>query len=81
MSLFSVFNISGSAMNAETIRLNTTASNAVQTIAIQKAASGTFTLSYNGQTSGAITYSTTPATTASAILTALTSSPIPELSM
>ena len=27
MSLFSVFNISGSAMNAETIRLNTTASN------------------------------------------------------
>jgi flagellar basal-body rod protein FlgC len=27
MSLFNVFNISGSAMNAETIRLNTTASN------------------------------------------------------
>jgi flagellar basal-body rod protein FlgC len=27
MSLFSVFNISGSAMNAETIRLNATASN------------------------------------------------------
>src|ERR1700761_5328026 len=27
MSLFDVFNISGSAMNAETIRLNTTASN------------------------------------------------------
>jgi flagellar basal-body rod protein FlgC len=27
MSLFSVFDISGSAMNAETIRLNTTASN------------------------------------------------------
>jgi flagellar basal-body rod protein FlgC len=27
VSLFSVFNISGSAMNAETIRLNTTASN------------------------------------------------------
>jgi flagellar basal-body rod protein FlgC len=27
MSLFSVFNVSGSAMNAETIRLNTTASN------------------------------------------------------
>ena len=27
MSLFDVFNVSGSAMNAETIRLNTTASN------------------------------------------------------
>jgi flagellar basal-body rod protein FlgC len=27
MSLFSVFNVSGSALNAETIRLNTTASN------------------------------------------------------
>ena len=27
MSLFNVFNVSGSAMNAETIRLNTTASN------------------------------------------------------
>ena len=27
MSLFNVFNISGSAMNAETIRLNATASN------------------------------------------------------
>ena len=27
MSLFSVFNIAGSALNAQTIRLNTTASN------------------------------------------------------
>src|ERR1700722_13231659 len=27
MSLFNVFNVSGSALNAETIRLNTTASN------------------------------------------------------
>ena len=27
MSLFNVFNISGSALNAETIRINTTASN------------------------------------------------------
>ena len=27
MSLFNVFNVSGSALNAETVRLNTTASN------------------------------------------------------
>ena len=27
MSLFNVFNVAGSALNAETIRLNTTASN------------------------------------------------------
>jgi len=40
----------------------------VQSIILQKVASGTFTLSYNGQTSAAITYSTTPATTAAAIL-------------
>src|SRR5262249_46208299 len=43
---------------------------------LTKVASGTFTLTYNGLTSTAITYSTTPATTASNIFTALTTSPI-----
>ena len=57
--------LSGNGTSAQTA-----ATNAVQTIASHKVASGTFTLTFNGQT-GAITYSTTPATTARAIQTAL----------
>ena len=49
--------------------------NAVQAISIIKASGGTFTLTYNGATTGAITYSTTPGTTATNIQTALVASP------
>src|SRR5439155_19279344 len=51
--------------------------NAVQTLSLIKAASGTFTMTFNGQTTGAITYSTTAGpsstsgTTAANILAAL----------
>jgi len=45
MSLFSVFNVSGSALNAETIRLNTTASN----LANAESADGDPTKVYRGR--------------------------------
>jgi len=45
MSLFSVFNVSGSALNAETVRLNTTASN----LANAESADGDPTKVYRGR--------------------------------
>jgi flagellar basal-body rod protein FlgC len=45
MSLFSVFNVAGSALNAETIRLNTTASN----LANAESADGDPTKVYRGR--------------------------------
>ena len=43
-------------------------------LSLIKAASGTFTLTFSGQTTGAITYSTTPATTATNVQAALAKS-------
>lgn len=42
MSLFSIFNVSGSAMSAESIRLNTTASNLANADSISSSASETY---------------------------------------
>ena len=53
----------------------TTAANAVQAVTVIKAASGTFSMSFNGQTTAAITYSTTPAITAENIQAALAALP------
>ena len=55
---------------------NIAATTATQTISMTKVASGNFTLTYNGLTTAAITYSTTPATTAAAILAALQAAPV-----
>src|SRR5262249_27234405 len=55
--------------NGALVQSSTT--NAVQTVSLQKVASGTFTLTFNGQPTAAITYSTTPATTAANIQTQL----------
>src|SRR5262249_19719467 len=54
---------------------NIATTNAVQTISLTKVASGSFTLSFNGQTTAPITYSTTPGTTATNIQTALQALP------
>ena len=51
------------------------AANAVQTLSLTRIASGTFTITFNGQTTAAIAYSTTPATTAGNIQAALAALP------
>lgn len=62
-------------LNANGALPNVVATNAVQTISMTKVASGNFQLSYNGQPTAVIAYSTTPATTSSAIQTALQALP------